>query len=82
MKAAVATLVTAGLVLALAGPTVAAGKRGTYATPYTPPSSITDQQRRHNAEAYERGEYYEHDTNALPFGSRAWREQRGREAGG
>lgn len=82
MKAVVAALITGSLMLAFAGSTNAASARDSYSRQYTPPLSITPEQRRHNAEAYERGEYYEHDSNALPFGSRAWREQRGRETGG
>ncbi len=42
------------------------------------PSNATERQLR-NQRAYERGEYYEHDSNALPFGSRAWWEQKERE---
>ncbi len=82
MKAVAAAFVTGGLLLACAGSSNAASARDSYSRRYTPPSVITSDQRRHNSEAYERGDYYEHDSNALPFGSRAWREQRGREAGG
>ena len=48
---------------------------------YSNPSSSTERQQR-NLRAYERGEYYEHDSNALPVGSRAWWEQKERESGG
>jgi hypothetical protein len=56
-------------------------RRGGYS--YTAPvpnaaSGATERQLR-NQRAYERGEYYEHDSNALPFGSRAWWEQKERE---
>ena len=80
MKAAIAVLVSAGL-LSFAG-SGAASERGAYRRHYTSPSAITPAQRRRIQEAYDRGEYYEHDSNALPFGSKAWFEQRRREAGG
>jgi hypothetical protein len=48
---------------------------------YTYPSGITERQLR-NERAYQRGEYYEHDSNALIPGSRAWWEQKERESGG
>ena len=35
-----------------------------------------------NARAYERGEYYEMDSNAHPVGSRSWWELKERESGG
>ncbi|HJZ34278.1 MAG TPA: hypothetical protein VKF35_24395 [Hyphomicrobiaceae bacterium] len=47
---------------------------------YTAPPGADQRQRQlRNERAYERGEYYEHDSNALPFGSRAWWEQKERE---
>jgi hypothetical protein len=36
----------------------------------------TSERQLRNQRAYERGEYYEHDSNALPFGGRAWWEQK------
>jgi len=48
---------------------------------YSYPAGVTERQLR-NERAYERGEYYEHDSNALRFGSRAWWEQKEREGGG
>jgi hypothetical protein len=44
-------------------------------------SGVTERQLR-NLRAYERGEYYERDSNALPVGSRPWWEQKEREGGG
>jgi len=35
-----------------------------------------------NARAYDRGEYYEQDSNAHPVGSRGWWELKERESGG
>jgi hypothetical protein len=82
MKAVMAALASASLLLAFAGSNADASERRAYRGQYTPPSVITPEQRRHNEEAYERGDYYEHDSNALPFGSKAWFEQKRREAGG
>ena len=42
---------------------------------YNSPTTAMERQLR-NQRAYERGEYYEHDSNALPFGSRACWEQK------
>jgi len=56
-------------------------QRRDYSRAYTPPLVITPEQRRRNARAYERGEYYERDSNALPVGSKAWFEQKEREDG-
>jgi hypothetical protein len=82
MRAMICGLLSIGLLIALAGVSVAASKRekgrrsaGYY---YSSPSDLTERQLR-NQRAYERGEYYEHDSNALPFGSRAWWEQKQRE---
>jgi hypothetical protein len=55
--------------------------RPTYSRPYTPPALIPAEQKRRNARAYDRGEYYERDSNALPVGSKAWFEQKEREDG-
>jgi hypothetical protein len=35
-----------------------------------------------NLRGYERNEYYEHDSNAVPFGSRVWWELKQGEHGG
>jgi hypothetical protein len=51
---------------------------GSFATRYP---GATPRQLR-NLRAYERGEYYERDSNALPAGSRPWWEQKERESGG
>jgi hypothetical protein len=87
MKAILAALVSAGLLVAFAG-TASAGSdndhkyrryhSGKY---YNAPSGISERQLR-NLRAYERGQYYERDSNALPVGSRAWWEQKERESGG
>jgi hypothetical protein len=84
MKTIVAGLLSAALVLAIAGPAGAADKRNknrqhddTYAQRYP---FATPRQLR-NLRAYERGEYYETYSDALPVGSRPWFEQKEREGG-
>lgn len=82
MKVIAAAVVAGGLTLVFAGSGSPAEARSSYSRKYAPPSTITQEQRRRNAESYERGGYYEHDSNALPWGSNAWREQKRREIGG
>ena len=82
MRAIFCLLLAGGLLMAFAGTGEAANGRAkqqrqnTYY--YNSPTTATERQLR-NQRAYERGEYYEHDSNALPFGSRAWWEQKQRE---
>jgi hypothetical protein len=85
VKAVVTCVLSVGLLIAYAGassadsPVYEARKhRRDYSHQY---SSATERQLR-NLRAYERGEYYAHDSNALPFGSRPWWEQKERESGG
>ena len=82
MKAFVCGLLPMALVITLADPSEAANKQAKQRRPnsyyYDSPTTATERQLR-NLRGYERGEYYEHDSNALPFGSRAWWEQKGRE---
>jgi hypothetical protein len=76
---------SAGLLVALTGAASADNKdhkpRRHHKHYYSHPAGVTERQLR-NERAYERGEYYEHDSNALLFGSRAWWEQKERESGG
>jgi hypothetical protein len=46
-----------------------------YKYPYATPRQL------HNERAYQRGEYWEHDSDALIPGTRAWFEQKEREGG-
>lgn len=82
MRAIVCGFLSAGLVIGCAGSSDAASKRTKQPRQnsyyYSSPTTATERQLR-NQRAYERGEYYEHDSNALPFGSRAWWEQKQRE---
>jgi hypothetical protein len=84
MKTIAAGVLSAALVLAIAGPAHAADKRNkdrqqydTYSQryPYATPRQLR------NLRAYERGEYYETYSDALPVGSKAWFEQKEREGG-
>jgi hypothetical protein len=84
MKTIVAGVLSAALVLAIAGPANAADKRNknrqhydSYAQryPFATPRQLQ------NLRAYERGEYYETYSDALPVGSRPWFEQKEREGG-
>ena len=83
MKTIIASFLSVGLVVALAGPSEAASrKRSPYY--YSPniaqeyPSATPRQ--RHNAWAYDHpGHYYEMDSNAFPVGSRGWWDLKSRE---
>ena len=81
MKAWVAGLVSAGLLVALAGPAMAAGKRH-KATAYRAqsPSAIAERQR--HARTFDPTQYYERDLRKIPLGTQAWWDQWGRENGG
>lgn len=84
MKALGIILLSLGLVVVFAGNSDAASRKRqkrTYTGPYVPPMTVTDAQRRRNQRGYERGDYYERDSNALPAGSKAWFEQKERENG-
>lgn len=81
MKVTLASLISVCLLFAFAATGAAAPKREKQRRQVAPPTVITEQQRRRNAEAYKRGEYYEHDSNALPIGSDAWFRQKEREDG-
>ena len=80
---AIISLLSAGLLMTSVEPGEAANgqtkqwRQNTYY--YNPPTTTATERQLRNQRAYERGEYYEHDSNALPFGSRAWWEQKQRE---
>lgn len=82
MRALLCSLLWGGALVALTSTGEAANGRAKHRRPsgyyYNSPTTTTERQLR-NQRAYERGEYYEHDSNALPFGSRAWWEQKMRE---
>lgn len=79
MRTLIAGLVSAGLLVAFAGTSFAQSRHVQHrqSGPYTySPSVITDAQRWQNERAYERGDYYEHDSNAFPVGSKGWFDQK------
>jgi hypothetical protein len=84
MQRIVACLLSAVLVVAVTTTATAKSSKqqrreyDSYAAKYP---SATPRQLR-NARAYDRGEYYEIDSNAHPTGSRAWWELKERERGG
>jgi hypothetical protein len=83
MRALVASLASAALVVGFIGNADAAAKHKKHRPydthsqryPYATPRQL------HNLRSYERGEYYETLSDALPVGSRAWFEQKEREGG-
>jgi hypothetical protein len=83
MRTTIAVAVVAGLLVPLSGAASAEGYRNRHARhegySHRYPSA-TERQLR-NLRGYERGGYYEHLSTALPFGSKAWWEQRSREGG-
>ena len=84
MQRIVAGLLSAALVVTAAGMATAKSNKqerreyDSYAAKYP---SATPRQLK-NARAYDRGEYYEMDSNAHPVGSRGWWELKERESGG
>jgi hypothetical protein len=68
MKTIIAGAVSAGLMLALT--TAANADHTRHYRDYGYPSATSRQLQ--NLRGYERSEYYEHDSNAVPFGSRVW----------
>ena len=81
MRTVIVRILAASLVFAFAD-AATAGSRAwhrqqrddlEYRYPYATPRQLQ------NERAYQRGEYWEHDSNALLFGSRAWWEQKERE---
>ena len=84
MRTLIAGLVSAGLLVAFTGASYAQSRHVQHRQPgqYTnSPSVITDAQRWQNERAYERGDYYEHDSNDFPVGSKGWFDQKDSEGG-
>ena len=83
MRTIIAGLVSAGLLVAFAGTGYAQSRHVQHRQPghASSPNVITNAQRWQNERAYERGGYYEHDSNDFPVGSPGWFEQKDREGG-
>lgn len=86
MRILIAGVLSAGLVFALTG-SATAETNAQKQRRLQQSESNSDQYRsatprqRQNARAYDRGEYYEMDSNAHPVGSRSWWELKEREGG-
>lgn len=83
MRTIIAGVLSAALLVAFTGAGIAETKsqknRRTYEDSHKYPGATPRQLR--NARAYERGEYYEMDSNAHPVGSRSWWALKERESG-
>jgi hypothetical protein len=69
MKTILAGVVSAGLTLAM---TTAANARHHDHDSYSRMYPSATPRQLQNLRGYENDEYYEHDSNAVPFGSRVW----------
>jgi hypothetical protein len=85
MNTVVASAVSAGLVLA--STTISGAEPARYRPRHHNSNDLAykypyaTQRQLHNERAYQRGEYWEKDSNALITGTRAWFEQKERESG-
>jgi hypothetical protein len=82
MRTIITSLLSVGLLGALAMPSDAASRRhGVYY--YSGGYSYASARKRYNAWAYNHpGHYYEADSNAFPVGSRGWWEMKRLEGSG
>jgi hypothetical protein len=82
MKTVLVATLSVGALLAATASADAHAKYRTYGYYYSPSSNAELEARKaRNEWAYNRGQYYERDSNALRVGSRAWIEQKDREGG-
>ena len=79
MRTMITGLVSAGLLVAVASPSMAAQRDRNYAR-YNSPSAIAERQR--HARTFDSAKYYERDLRKIPLGTQAWWDQYGREFGG
>jgi hypothetical protein len=83
MQAIIAAVLAAGL--AIAGSSAAAAgdnqRRHRHTDSYAQKYPSASQRQLRNARAYDRGGYFEQDSNAHPVGSRGWWELKERESG-
>ena len=82
MRSILTGLLSMALLLGIAGTADAAKARKkskSYDTSYqyNSPSAIADRQR--NARTFDETQYYERDSNKIPFGTMAWWRQKERE---
>jgi hypothetical protein len=83
MRTLITGVVSAGLLVAFAGASYAQSRYVQHRQPayVGSPHIITNAQRWQNERAYERGDYYEHDSNDFPVGSKGWYDQKESEGG-
>jgi hypothetical protein len=83
MRVLVAGLVSAGLMVGMAAPSIAAqSKRHPSYSKYRDNSPAAVAARQRNARTFDGTQYYEHNLNKIPLGTQAWWDQWGRENGG
>lgn len=82
MRTILTGLLSAALVLGLAGAADAKSKKVTYYDYYSyyAPSAIAERQR--HASTFDETEYYERDSRKIPFGTAEWWRQMEREGNG
>jgi hypothetical protein len=81
ITAGVLSLVLVGIVAGSAGADNTRRKHRQHHDAYAQRYPNATPRQLHNLRAYERGEYYETYSDALPVGSRPWFEQKEREGG-
>jgi len=83
MQAIIAAVLAAGLAIAGSSGAVAGDNKRRHRQPdnYAHKYPSATQRQLRNARAYDRGEYFEQDSNAHPVGSRGWWELKERESG-
>jgi len=81
MRRVIAGLLSALLLVTVTGTASAKKQHRNYDSYSAKYPGATPRQLR-NARAYDRGEYYEMDSNAHPVGSRSWWELKEREGNG
>jgi hypothetical protein len=77
MRTIIAGLLSVGLLAAV--PCAASADPVRHSDGYSRMYPSATARQLHNLRAYERGEYYEQLSDAVPFGSRVWWELKGRE---
>jgi hypothetical protein len=83
MKPGLISLVSIGLLLSLGEPSLADGERHQRHINHrvqhfdNSPSAIAERQR--HARTFDNTQYFEHDSNKIPFGTLEWWDQKARE---
>jgi hypothetical protein len=83
MQAIIAAVLSALLAIASSSGAAAGDnkRRHRHTDSYAQKYPTASQRQLRNARAYDRGEYFEQDSNAHPVGSRGWWELKERESG-